>query len=283
MVLTNNQRAEILTHALPYIKEYNGKIVVIKYGGSAMTDPALEESVIRDIVLLSYIGIKVVLVHGGGPAISKMLEKIGKTPEFRDGLRVTDSETMEIAQMVLTGKINKNLVKLLNKGGEKAIGLSGIDGGMLKAKQRDEKLGFVGDIVEINEKIILDVLEQGYIPVISTIGYDDEGNSYNINADTAAAGIAGKLKAECFISMTDIEGLLLDKDDPESLINHLNVSDIPALEKQGIIKGGMLPKVHCCAEAIRRGVRKVFIIDGRTPHSLIMEILTDEGVGTMFV
>ncbi|MBE7068393.1 MAG: acetylglutamate kinase [Clostridiales bacterium] len=283
MELTKAQRAEILIQALPYIQKYTDKIIVVKYGGNAMINDDLKEAVMGDIVLLSLIGIKVVLVHGGGPEITEMLGKVGKKSEFVDGLRVTDKESVEIVQMVLAGKVNKNLVNLLESKGGKAIGLCGIDGHMLKAKVADKRLGFVGEVTEVNTAPILDVLEKGYIPVISTIGCDDDGNVYNINADTVAARVAGELKAESLISMTDIVGLLRDKDDPSTLIPKVYVSDAPKLMRDGVISGGMIPKVNCCIEAIRRGVHKVFIIDGRIPHSILIETLTDEGVGTMFV
>ena len=283
MEITNAQRAEVLTHALPYIQTYRNKIVVVKYGGNAMISEELKEAVIGDIVLLSLIGIKVVLVHGGGPEINELLGKIGKKSEFVDGLRVTDKETADVVQMVLAGKINKNLVnQILNKGG-KAVGLCGVDDHMIKAKKLDDMHGFVGDITNINTELIKDLLEKDYIPVISTVGYDDENNTYNINADTAAAYIAGALKAESLINMSDIPGLLRDKDDPKSLISKLYVSDAPQLMHEGVISGGMIPKVKCCTEAIRMGVKKVFIIDGRIPHAILIETLTDEGIGTMFV
>jgi len=281
--MTNAQRAEVLIHALPYIQKYYNKIIVVKYGGNAMINEELKEAVMGDIVLLSLIGIKVVLVHGGGPEISDMLKKIGKESRFVDGLRVTDEESMDIVQMVLAGKINKNLVNLLQNKGGRAIGLCGVDGHMIEAVQLKEELGFVGEITHVNTQPILDVLEKGYIPVISTVGCDNEGNTYNINADTAAARIAGMLKAESLISMTDIVGILRDKDDPSTLISKINVSDAPELIHEGIISGGMIPKVECCIEAIRRGVNKVFIIDGRVPHSILIETLTDEGIGTMLV
>ncbi len=280
---TTEQRAEVLTQALPYIQKYYNKVIVVKYGGNAMLNDELKEAVMGDIVLLSLIGIKVVLVHGGGPEITEMLSKVGKKTEFVNGLRVTDKETVDIVQMVLAGKVNKNLVNHLQNRGGKAIGLCGMDGHMLKAKKVDEKLGFVGEITSVNVAPILDLLEKGYIPVISTVGCDDEGNTYNVNADTAAARIAGELKAECLLSMTDIVGLLRDKDDPSTLIPKVYVSDTPKLIRDGIISGGMIPKIHCCTEAIRRGVKKVFIIDGRVPHAILIEMLTDEGIGTMFV
>ncbi len=283
MQVTNAQRAEVLIHALPYIQKYYDKIIVVKYGGNAMINEELKEAVMGDIVLLSLIGIKVVLVHGGGPEISDMLNRVGKKSEFVNGLRVTDEESMDIVQMVLAGKINKNLVNLLMEKGGRAIGLCGVDGHMIEAKQLDPALGYVGEITKVNTQPILDVLEKGYIPVISTIGCDDQGHTYNINADTAAARIAGMLKAESLISMTDIAGILRDKDDPSTLISKINVSDAPELVHEGVISGGMIPKVECCIEAIRRGVHKVFIIDGRVPHSILIETLTDEGIGTMLV
>ena len=277
------ENAEILVHALPYIQKYYGRIIVIKYGGNAMIDEALKRSVMRDLVLLNLIGIRVVLVHGGGPEITDMMRRVGKKSEFIDGLRVTDRETADIVQMVLAGKINKSLVALIESAGGRAIGLSGMDGGMIEARQRDDVHGFVGEITHIEEQPILDVLDKGYIPVISTVGFDLTGNVYNINADTAAARIAGKLRAECLISMTDIDGLLRDPDDPSTLITELNVSEAPQLMAEGVIRGGMIPKVECCIEAIRRGVKRVFIINGTVPHSIVTEILTDEGSGTMFV
>lgn len=283
MHLDNSARAQVLIEALPYIQRYNGKILVVKYGGNAMINEDLKQAVMKDIVMLSLIGIKVVLVHGGGPEISQVLSKMGKKSEFVDGLRVTDAETADVVQMVLAGKINKTLVAQLVNNGGKAIGLCGMDGGLIEAKMLDERLGFVGEITNVNTQPILDLLEMGYIPVISTVGYDKEGHVYNINADTAAARIAGTLKAESMISLTDTVGLLRDKDDPSTLIPKVGVSEAPQLEREGIISGGMIPKVECCIEAIRRGVKKVFIIDGRVPHAILIEVLTDEGVGTMFV
>lgn len=280
--LTNAQRAEILIQALPYIQKYNNKVLVIKYGGNAMVNDDLKQAVMGDIVLLSLIGIKVVLIHGGGPEISELLGKMGKKSAFVNGLRVTDKETAEAVQMVLAGKINKSLVSLIGNIGGKAIGLSGMDAHMIEAKKLDEALGFVGEITAINPEIIFDVLEKGYIPVISTVGCDKDGNVYNINADTAAARIAGTLGAESFISMSDIKGLLRDTNDDRSLISAVQVSEAPQLIREGIISGGMIPKVECCIEAIRRGVKRVFIIDGRTPHSILVEVLTDKGIGTMF-
>ncbi|MBR5515882.1 MAG: acetylglutamate kinase [Clostridia bacterium] len=283
MDITNEQRASVLIHALPYIQRYYNKVVVVKYGGNAMINEDLKNKVMRDIVLLSLIGVKVVLVHGGGPEITDELNKIGKESVFVDGLRVTDKETADVVQMVLAGKINKSLVNLLQNEGGKAIGLCGMDGHMIEAKQLDERWGYVGEITEINAQPITDVLEKGYIPVISTVGCDNEGNVYNINADTAAARIAGVLNAECLISMTDIAGICEDPKDPDTLIKIINVSEAPQLIKRGIISGGMIPKVDCCVEAIRRGVKRVFIIDGRIPHSIIVEMLTNEGIGTMIV
>lgn len=278
---TNSDRAEVLTAALPYIKRYNGKIVVIKYGGNAMINEQLKEQVMEDIVLLWLIGVKVVLVHGGGPEISETMAKLGKKAEFVGGLRVTDKETVDIVQMVLAGKINKSLVNLLEMKGGKAMGISGIDGRLVEAKMRDEKLGYVGDITGVNIKPITDLLEKGYIPVISTIGCDKEGNTYNINGDTAAAHIAGAMNAERLIMMTDIAGILRDKDDPSTLIPDITIDEAKALYKDGVISGGMIPKVDCCIEAIHKGVENVIIMDGRVPHSILMEILTDEGAGTM--
>ncbi len=283
MDFTNGQRAEVLIQALPNIKSYTDKIVVIKYGGNAMLNDEMKKSVMGDIVLLSLIGIKVVLIHGGGPEISNILNKVGKQSEFVNGLRVTDAETAEYVQMVLAGKVNKTLVNNIGSVGGRAIGLSGIDGQMITAKKRDEALGFVGDIVNINPAPIWDVLDKGYIPVISTVGCDKDGNTYNINADTAASRIAGAIGAETMINMTDIAGVLRDVNDPSTLISTVRISEIDALISGGVISGGMIPKVQCCVEAIECGVKKVFIIDGRVPHSIIIEILTDEGMGTMFV
>ena len=282
MDITNAKRAAVLVHALPYIQEYTGKVVVIKYGGNAMINEELKDSVMRDIVLLSLIGVKVVLVHGGGPEITEMLKKIGKESVFSNGLRVTDKETADIVQMVLAGKINKSLVALIGNKGGRAIGLSGMDGHMIEAKVKDPRLGFVGEITKVNVSPIRDVIDKGYIPVGSTVGCDGEGNVYNINADTAAAKIAGELKAESLISMTDIAGILKDKDDPATLIPVIRVADAPELMANGIIGGGMIPKVECCINAIRWGVSRVFIIDGRIPHAILIEMLTNEGNGTMF-
>lgn len=281
--LTTAQRAEVLIHALPYIQRYTNKIIVVKYGGNAMLNEDLKRSVMGDIVLLSLIGIRVVLVHGGGPEISETLKKLGKETKFVNGLRVTDAETAEVVQMVLAGKTNKSLVNIIGTQGGRALGLCGIDGQMIKAKPLNPELGFVGEIADINAKPIHDALDNGYIPVVSTVGCDDDGNVYNINADTAASRLAGILGAESLISMTDIVGILRDKDDPASLIPRIQVSEAPLLMKDGVISGGMIPKVECCIEAIRRGVKRVFIIDGTIPHAILIEIQTDEGIGTMFV
>lgn len=283
MTISNAQRASVLVHALPYIQKYYNKVVVVKYGGNAMINEKLKQSVMSDIVLMSLIGIKVVLVHGGGPEITEMLDKIGKKSEFVDGLRVTDKETVDIVQMVLGGKINKSLVNLLQNKGGKAMGLCGTDGHLIEAKQKDPRLGFVGEITKVNPQPILDVSDSGYIPVISTIGCDNEGNVYNINADTAAAKIAAELHAESLISMTDISGIMRDPSDPKSLISKITADEAPKLVESGVISGGMIPKVNCCIDAIHAGVKKVFIIDGRIPHSILIETLTDEGIGTMFV
>ena len=280
---SNAQRAEVLTQALPYIQRYNGKIVVVKYGGNAMVNENLKEQVMEDVVLLWLIGVKVVLVHGGGPEISEMMNKLGKQSEFINGLRVTDKETVEIAQMVLSGKINKSLVNFLEKEGGKAMGISGVDGKLIEASIKNPELGFVGKIDNVNINPVLDLLEKGYIPVVSTIGCDNDGNIYNINADTAAARIAGALGAERLIMMTDIVGLLKDKDDPKTLIPTIKVSEAKSLLEDGTISGGMIPKIKCCIDAISHGVKNVTIMDGRIPHSILMEILTDEGAGTMVV
>ena len=282
MKISNAEKAEILVQALPYIQEYNNRIVVVKYGGNAMINEQLKNAVMRDIVLLWQIGIKVVLVHGGGPEISETLKKMNIPSEFVGGLRKTDRETVNVVQMVLAGKVNKDLVNLIENSGGKALGLCGIDGHMMEASVLDEKLGYVGEITKIDVRPVTDTLAAGYIPVISTVGCDKDGNVYNINADTVAARIAGELKAKCLISMTDIRGILRDKNDESSLIPVVHVSEAPQLMREGIISGGMIPKIDCCVEAIRRGVEKVFILDGRVPHAILIEILSDEGLGTMF-
>lgn len=281
--ISNAHRAEILTQALPYIQKYYGKIVVIKYGGNAMINDKLKEQVMEDIVLLHLVGVEVVLVHGGGPEITQTLKRMGKDSIFLNGLRVTDKETADVVQMVLAGKINKSLVNLLQIKGGAAIGLSGLDGHMIKAEMKDKELGYVGEITDVDIKPIIDLINNDYIPVVSTIGCDEEGNVYNINADTAAAYIAGKMRAERLITMTDIEGILRDKNDPKSLIQCIDIDEAKELFETGIISGGMIPKVQCCIDAIERGVKKVTILDGRVPHALLIETLTDEGAGTMVV
>ena len=278
---SNAQRAEVLTAALPYIKKYSGKTVVIKYGGNAMINEQLKQQVMEDIALLWLIGVKVVLVHGGGPEISQTMDRFGKKAEFVNGLRVTDKETVDIVQMVLAGKVNKSLVNLIQMKGGHAVGLSGIDGGIIEATMKDEALGYVGRITKIRPQPINDLLEKNYIPVISTVASDRQGNTYNTNGDTAAARIAGALNAERLIMMTDIAGILRDKDDPATLIPHITVSEAKELYDSGVISGGMIPKVDCCIDALEHGVDNVVIMDGRIPHSILMELLTDEGAGTM--
>lgn len=282
MKLTNEGKAEILVQALPYIQKYYDQIVVVKYGGNAMIDEDLKKTVMRDLVLLAQIGVKVVLVHGGGPEITETLAKMNIESKFVDGLRVTDREQIDVVQMVLAGKVNKDLVALIGSAGGKAIGLCGIDGGMIEARPVSKAFGFVGEVASVDTKPVLDVLNAGYIPVISSLGFDKEGNVYNINADTAASRIAGELKASSFINMTDIKGILEDPADENSLIKEVNASEALELIRDGVISGGMIPKVKCCVEAIRRGVKKVFIIDGRVPHAILIEVLSDEGIGTMF-
>ena len=281
MHVSNHHRAEILVEALPYIRKYNGKVIVIKYGGNAMINEELKMQVMEDVALLHLIGVKVVLVHGGGPEISDMLKKIGKEAVFVDGLRVTDAETVDVVQMVLAGKINKTLVKLLESKGGKAMGISGIDGHMIQCKVKDERLGYVGEITKINVQPILDLLEKDYIPVVSTVGCDMDGHTYNVNADTAAASIAGAMQASRLITMTDIPGVMMDPKDPESLIPCIDLVDAQSLFDSGVISGGMIPKVQCCIDAIKEGVHKVTILDGRVSHAILMELLTDEGAGTM--
>lgn len=276
-------RANALVEALPYLQEYNDKVVVVKYGGNAMTNETLKQAVMQDIVLLSLVGIKVVLVHGGGPEINAMLKKINKQSEFVNGLRYTDEETIDIVQMVLAGKVNKDLVQLLQRAGGKAMGLCGLDGDLIKAKQLNPDLGYVGDITEIDPNPINTALNNGYIPVVSTVASGKNGEVFNINADTAAARIAAEMGAANLILLTDIKGLLEDKDDDSTLIRVVGVSEVPYLKNQGIISGGMIPKIDCCVEAVRRGVKKTNIIDGRIPHSILIELLTDIGAGTMII
>lgn len=276
-------RANALVEALPYLQEYNDKVVVVKYGGNAMTNETLKQAVMQDIVLLSLVGIKVVLVHGVCPEINAMLKKINKQSEFVNGLRYTDEETIDIVQMVLAGKVNKDLVQLLQRAGGKAMGLCGLDGDLIKAKQLNPDLGFVGDITEIDPDPINTALNNGYIPVVSTVASGKNGEVFNINADTAAARIAAEMGAANLILLTDIKGLLEDKDDDSTLIRVVGVSEVPYLKNQGIISGGMIPKIDCCVEAVRRGVKKTNIIDGRIPHSILIELLTDIGAGTMII
>ena len=280
-LFSNAERAEVLTAALPYIRRYRGKVVVVKYGGNAMINEQLKQQVMEDIVLLWLIGVKVVLVHGGGPEINDTMKKLGKEAQFVNGLRVTDKETMEIVQMVLAGKINKTLVNLIQMKGGHAVGVSGIDGGILEARMKAEALGFAGTVTKVRPQPINDLLEKGYIPVVSTVASDRLGNAYNINGDTAAARIAGALNAERLIMMTDIAGILRDKDDPSTLIPHITVEEARKLYDSGVISGGMIPKVDCCIDALEHGVDNVVIMDGRIPHSILMELLTDEGAGTM--
>lgn len=274
-------RANALVEALPYLQEYNDKVVVVKYGGNAMTNETLKQAVMQDIVLLSLVGIKVVLVHGGGPEINAMLKKINKQSEFVNGLRYTDEETIDIVQMVLAGKVNKDLVQLLQRAGGKAMGLCGLDGDLIKAKQLNPDLGYVGDITDINPDPIMTALNNGYIPVVSTVASGKNGEVYNINADTAAARIAAEMGAANLILLTDIKGLLENKDDESTLIRSLGVSEVPYLKERGVISGGMIPKIDCCVEAVRRGVKQTTIIDGRIPHSILLELLTNAGAGTM--
>ena len=285
--ISNYDKSQILIDALPYIQKYNNKILVIKYGGNAMTNAELKDAVMTDIVLLSLVGIKVVLVHGGGPEINDMLKKLSIESRFVNGLRYTDDATVDVVKMVLAGKVNKELVQLLNQHKGSAVGLCGIDGGMLMAEKKKtddgQDLGWVGEIKSVNTKPILDALNNGNVPIIATVATDENGNTYNITADTAAARIAAELGAENLILMTDIAGLLRDKDDPSTLIPEVNVSDVPFLKRQGIISGGMIPKIDCCVEAVRRGVHKTVIIDGRVPHSILIEILSNEGIGTQFI
>lgn len=280
---TRIEKANTLSQALPYIQRYNGKIIVVKYGGNAMIDEELKRAVISDIVLLSLVGIKVVLVHGGGPEISDMLKKIGKASKFIDGLRYTDEETADIVQMVLAGKVNKDIVSLIEGTDGRAIGLCGLDGGMIKARKIEgpQDLGYVGEVQAVDVRPILDVMDKGYIPVIATVGKGTDGHVYNINADTAAAQIATALRAEKLILLTDVKGLMRDLNDESTLIPVIKVSSVPLLMKEGIIKGGMIPKVDCCVECVRRGVKRAHIIDGTIPHSILMELLSDEGIGTL--
>lgn len=286
LTLDPETKANVLVEALPYIQDYYGQTVVIKYGGNAMINEELKDAVIHDIALLSLVGVRVVVVHGGGPEISDMLKRVGKESKFVKGLRYTDRETMDIVQMILCGKVNKDLVSLLQKANCRGIGLSGMDGGLFQAKRLSDPdgtdYGYVGDIVEVNAKPVMDMLESGYVPVVSTVaqGIDDETN-YNINADTAAAKLAIALKAKKLILLTDVRGLLRDPKDESTLIHRLKVSEVPVLQKEGIISGGMIPKVECCVEAVRKGVERANIQDGRVPHSILIELLSKVGIGTM--
>ncbi|MDD6825719.1 MAG: acetylglutamate kinase [Oscillospiraceae bacterium] len=282
--IANNIRSQVLIDALPYIQKYNNKIVVVKYGGNAMTNDDLKQAVMSDIVLLSLVGVKVVLVHGGGPEINDMLKRLNIESKFIGGLRYTDKDTIDVVKMVLAGKVNKDLVALLAANGGSAVGLCGLDGKMLMAEKlkSEQDLGYVGEITEVNTKVITDSLDNGYVPVIATVASTEDGQTMNINADTAASRIAAELGAENLILMTDIAGLLKDKDDPSTLIPSVNVSDVPFMKRQGIISGGMIPKIDCCVEAVRRGVKKTSIIDGRVPHSILIELLSNEGIGTQF-
>ncbi len=283
MQIDYDVRAKVMVEALPYLQKYNNKVVVVKYGGNAMTNDTLKHAVMEDIVMLSIVGIKVVLVHGGGPEINDMLKRIGKESKFVNGLRYTDEETVDIVQMVLAGKVNKDLVSMLESHGGSAIGLCGLDGKLIEAETLDPNLGYVGEITAVNPKVIQNALDNGYIPVISTIGRGEDGTVYNINADTAAARIAAEMNAPSLILLTDIKGLLEDKDDENTIIRTVGVSEVPYLKKQGIISGGMIPKIDCCVEAVRRGVKQANIIDGRIPHSILIELLTDIGAGTMII
>ncbi len=278
---SNAERAEVLVQALPYIRKYTGKVVVVKYGGHAMVNEQLKQQVMEDIVLLRLIGVEIVLVHGGGPEISELMDRLGMKPVFVDGLRVTDQETIDLVQMVLAGKINKSLVGLLGAKGGRAMGLSGIDGQMIVANCKDERLGLVGEVTHVNTAPITDLMEQGYIPVISTVACGENGETYNINSDTAAACVAGALGAERFILMTDVPGVLRDPSDPDTLIPEVTIPEAEQMIADGVISKGMIPKVKCCMRAIGEGVNKVIIMDGRVPHSILTELLTDKGAGTM--
>lgn len=281
--VTNAMRAHILTAAVPYIKQYTDKYVVVKYGGNAMTDPELKKFVMNDLLLLQLVGVKVVLVHGGGPDINNALQAMHIESQFKNGLRVTDKDTMDVVQMVLAGKVNKGLVADLISFGGRAVGLCGVDGHMIQVHQKNDELGYVGEVDVIDTAIIDDVISKGYIPVISSIGCGADGQVYNVNADTVAAKIAGALKAETMVAMTNIDGVLRDVNNPSSLIPRITVAEAETLKVEGIIAGGMIPKVDCCLEAIAAGAQKVFIINGEIPHAILIELLTDEGLGTMFV
>ena len=284
MAYTLADRAQVLAEALPYIQKYNGKTIVVKYGGNAMISQELREAVISDIILLSLVGLNVVVVHGGGPEINQMLKRLGKEGKFVDGLRYTDEETMDVVQQVLCGKVNKDLVATLNRMGGRALGLCGMDAQLFQAVQLDEKYGLVGEITHVNPKAVQDALAMGYIPVVSTVAQGTDGNTaYNINADTAAAKLAVALGAEKLVLLTDVRGLLRDPKDESTLIHSVGVSEIPGLIKDGIISGGMIPKIDCAVEAVRSGVNSTVILDGRIPHSILIELLSDDGAGTMLV
>lgn len=287
-MLTNHEKASIIIEALPYIQKFRGKVVVIKYGGNAMITPELSEAVMDDIMLLDLVGIKVVLVHGGGPEINEMLKKIGKKSEFINGLRYTDRETMNVVQSILCGKVNKDLVSMINRRGGKAVGLCGLDNALLSAKALNRgdgvDYGFVGELVSVDTSVLTDNMESGYIPVVATVAHGIDGNdAYNINADTAAARIAAALHAEKFILLTDTQGVLRDPSDPSTIIKKIHPYEIKRLIDEGIVSGGMIPKLTCCADAINGGVTRTHILDGRVPHSIIIEMLTDEGAGTMIL
>ena len=284
MAYTLADRAQVLAEALPYIQKYNGKTIVVKYGGNAMISQELRCAVISDIILLSLVGLHVVVVHGGGPEINQMLKRLGKEGKFVDGLRYTDEETMDVVQQVLCGKVNKNLVATLNQTGGQAVGLCGMDAGLFQARMLDEKYGLVGEITAVEPRVVVDSLENGYIPVVSTVAQGTDGPaSYNINADTAAAKLAVALGAEKLLLLTDVRGLLRDPADEGTLLPEVRLSQVPGLVKDGVIKGGMLPKVECCVEAVRSGVKNAVILDGRIPHSLLIELLSDAGIGTMLL
>lgn len=282
--MDTSKRAKVLIQAMPYIKKYAGETIVVKYGGNAMINEGLKSAVMSDLVLMQLVGINVVLVHGGGPEINAMLNAVGKESRFENGMRVTDKETIDIVQMVLAGKVNKSLVQLLESHGGRALGLCGLDGRLLMAEKliSSVDLGFVGEIKEVNPQPLENAMQNGYIPIVATVAGGYDGNVYNINADLAAAQIAAKLGAKKLILMTDIRGLLRDVNDDESLISVVNVSEVPMLKRDGIIKGGMIPKIDCCVEAVRNGVNRAHIIDGRLEHSILLELFSDEGIGTMF-
>ena len=283
MKMSNLDKANTLIQALPYIQKLNGKVIVVKYGGNAMKNKTLKEAVIKDIILMSCVGIKVVLVHGGGPDINKVLNKFGKKSEFIDGLRYTDEETMEVVQMVLVGKVNKELVGLINSNGGNAIGLCGVDGNMIVGSKKKSAidLGFVGDIDKINSKVLFDALDNNYISVVATVAIGENGETYNVNADTAAAKIASAIKAEKIMLLTDVPGLLLDIEDNDTVISKISINELNKLIDDGTIKGGMIPKIECCINSLNDGVSKAHIIDGRIPHTILLELFSESGIGTM--